>query len=73
MRSFSGSFLGAPIKDGFVSFNVDFMPHLERPHIYFTLQFPIPFIGTLFFTSLVEFFSLIDFKFHVNFTVHVRV
>ena len=49
------------------------MPHVENPHIFFVVQLPVPFIGSLFFTVLLEFITLFDFHFDINFSVRVTV
>ena len=49
------------------------MPHVENPHIFFAVQLPVPFVGSMFFTVLLEFITLFDFHFDINFSVHVTV
>ena len=49
------------------------MPEVQNPHLFIALQLLIPFIGTLFFTSLIEFLTLFDFQFEFNFSLRVTI
>ena len=49
------------------------MPHVENPHYFIAIQVPIPFTGTLFFDSLIEFVTLFDSYFDINFSLHVKI
>ena len=37
------------------------------------MQLPVPFVGSLFFTVLLEFITLFDFHFGINFSVRVII
>ena len=49
------------------------MPHVENPHLFFALQLPVLFIGTLFLQSLIEFILLFDFRFDFNLSLRVVI
>ena len=49
------------------------MPTVQNPHVYLAVQMPVPFIGTIFFTSLIEFASLFEFNISVEFSLHVKI
>ena len=49
------------------------MPEVRNPHLFVALQVPVPFIGTLFLTSLIEFLSLFDFQIDFNFSLRVTI
>ena len=49
------------------------MPRMQNPHFYFAVQFPIPFIGTVFLTILIEFASLFEFNIRLDFSLHVKI
>ena len=54
---FRGSFLVPPLRTHLSkTFSSPLhMPHVENLHLFFALQLPVPFVGTLFFQSLIEF------------------
>ena len=66
---------GAPTKDKLdKTFSLQLhMPMVQNPHVYLAVQMPVPFIGTIFFTSLIEFASLFEFNISVEFSLHVKI
>ena len=49
------------------------MPPVQNPHFFFALQLPVPFIGTIILTSLIEFASLFEFNISLDFSLHVKI
>ena len=68
-------FLVPPLRTALqASLNFSFAHAARRePPLFVALQIPIPFIGTLFFNSLIEFITLFDFNFNINLSLHVKI
>ena len=74
MPPFLGSFHGALTEEILQEiFSSLHMPHVENPHFFIALQVLVPFIGTLFLTSLIEFLTLFNFCFDFNLSLHVNI
>ena len=49
------------------------MPDVRNPHVYLAVQVPVPFLGSIFFTNLIEFASLFEFNLSMELSLHVKI